>query len=152
MKRPKLAKVPKHPKKNVKRKKQPKRKKRKTKCLGNVDFTPNLAYGMSGLFFPSEIVERRGGQVETHRSLKAECPGSILGGRQFFILISSVIYFFFTHFLQCCKLTFFFKSWIQVSVGIPLSTACCHSQTLRDSRCSSLCLAHGRFKEIWSSS
>ena len=23
----------------------------------------------------------------------------------------------------------------------------CHSQTLRDSRCSSLCLAHGRFKD-----
>ena len=33
-------------KKNVKRKKQPKRKKRRTKCLGNVDFTPNSAYGI----------------------------------------------------------------------------------------------------------
>ena len=78
-------------KKNVKRKKQPKRK---TKCLGNVNFTPNSAYGISGLFFPSEIIERRGGHVEKHRSLKTECPGSILGGRQFFILISSVIYIF----------------------------------------------------------
>ena len=53
------------PKKNVKRKKQPKRKKRRTKCLGNVDFTPNSAYGISGLFFPSEIIERRGGHVVT---------------------------------------------------------------------------------------
>ena len=49
---------------------------------------------ISGLFFPSEIIERRGGHVETHGSLKTECPGSILGGRQFFILISSVIYIF----------------------------------------------------------
>ena len=57
-------------------------------------FTPNSAYGISGLFFPSKIIERRGGHVETHRSLKTECPGSILGGRQFFILISSVIYIF----------------------------------------------------------
>ena len=81
-------------KKNVKRKKQPKRKKRRTKCQGNVDFTPNSAYGISGLFFPSKIIERRGRHVETHRSLKTECPGSILGGRQFFILISSVIYIF----------------------------------------------------------
>ena len=24
---------------------------------GNVDFTPNWAYGISGLFFPSEIIE-----------------------------------------------------------------------------------------------
>ena len=63
--------------------------------LGNVDFAPNSTYGISGLFFPSEIIERRGGHVETHRSLKTECPGSILGGRQFFILISSVIYIFF---------------------------------------------------------
>ena len=47
-----------------------------------------------GLFFPSEIIERRGGHLETHRSLKTECPGSILGGRQFFILIFSVIYIF----------------------------------------------------------
>ena len=87
-------------KKNLKHKKQPKRKKRRTKCLGNVDFTPNSAYGISGLFFPSEIIERRGGHVETHRSLKTEWPGSVLGGRQFFILlISSVIYIFFSHFL-----------------------------------------------------
>ena len=77
-----------------KRKKQPKRKKRRTKCLGNVDFTPNSSYGISGLFFPSEIIRRRGGHVETHRSRKTECLGSILGGRQFFILISSVIYIF----------------------------------------------------------
>ena len=61
----------------------------------NVDFTPNSAYGICGLFFPSEIIERRGGQVETHRSLKTEYPGSILGGRQFFIFISSVMYTFF---------------------------------------------------------
>ena len=99
--RPKLAKLPKHPKKkNVKRKKQPKRKKRRTKCLGNVDFTPNSAYGISGLFFSSEIIERRGGHVETHRSLKSECQSSILGGRQFFILISSVIYIFFPIFIM----------------------------------------------------
>ena len=37
--------------------------------------------------------------METHRSLKAECPGSILGERQFFIFISSVIYFFFPIFI-----------------------------------------------------
>ena len=37
--------------------------------------------------------------METHRSLKIECSGSILGGRQFFILISSVIYIF-SHFLR----------------------------------------------------
>ena len=55
---------------------------------------PNSAYGISGLFFPSEITERRGGHVQTHRSLKTECPGSIFGGRQFFILISSIIYIF----------------------------------------------------------
>ena len=73
-------------KKNLKRKKQPKRKKRRTKCLGNVDFTPNSAYGISSLFFPSEIIERRGGHVETHRSLKTVCPGSVLGGRQFFYI------------------------------------------------------------------
>ena len=87
-------------KRNVKRKKQPKRKKRRTKCPGNVDFTPNSAYGINGLFFPSEIIERRGGHVETHRSLKTECPGSILGGRQFFILIFSVIYIFFPFFIM----------------------------------------------------
>ena len=68
-----------------------------------VDFTPNSAYGISGLFFPSEIIERRGGHVETHRSLKTEFPGSILGGRQLFIL--SIVYYyicnihFFPHFL-----------------------------------------------------
>ena len=61
------------------------------KCI----FRSNSAYGISSLFFTSEIIERRGGHVETHRSLKTECPGSILGGRQFFILISSVIYIFF---------------------------------------------------------
>ena len=33
------------------------------------------------------------------------------------------------------------------SVGISVSTACCHSQTLRDSRWSSLCSAHGRFED-----
>ena len=32
--------------------------------------------------------------METHRSLKTECPGSTFGGRQFFIFISSVIYIF----------------------------------------------------------
>ena len=81
-------------------KKKVKRKKRGTKCLGNVDFTPNSAYGISGLLFPSEIIERCGGHVETHRSLKTECSGSILGGRQFFILISSVLNIHFSpHFL-----------------------------------------------------
>ena len=52
--------------------------------LGNVEVTPNSAYGISGLFFPSEIIERRGGLVETHTSLKTECPGSNFGRRQFF--------------------------------------------------------------------
>ena len=33
--------------------------------------------------------------MERHRSLKTKCPGSILGGRQFLILISSVIYIIF---------------------------------------------------------
>ena len=32
--------------------------------------------------------------METYGSLKTECPGSIFGGRRFFILISSVIYIF----------------------------------------------------------
>ena len=56
---------------------------------------PNSAYGISGLFFPSEIIEQRGGHVETHRFLKTECPGSNFCGRQFFIVISSVIYIYF---------------------------------------------------------
>ena len=90
-----MAKLPKHPKKKKRETKETtKTKERRTKCLGNVDVTPNSAYGISGLFFPSEIIERRGGHVETHRSLKTGCPGSILGGRQFFILISSVILIF----------------------------------------------------------
>ena len=67
--------------------------------LGNVEFTPNSAYGISGLFFPSEIIERRGGHVEMHRSLKTECPGSILGGRQFFYINFFCNIHFFPHFL-----------------------------------------------------
>ena len=62
--------------------------------LRNVDFTPNSAYGISGLFLSSGITERRGGHVEMHRSLKTDCPDSILAGRQFFVLISSVMYIF----------------------------------------------------------
>ena len=65
---------------------------------GNVDFTPNSTY-----VFPSETIERRGGHVETHRSLKTECLGSILGGRQFFILISFVIYIFFPIFYNAAN-------------------------------------------------
>ena len=87
-------------KKNRETKETTKRKEQRTKCLGNVEFTPNSAYGITGLFFPSEIIEQRGGHVETHRSLKTECPDSILGGRQFFILISSVIYIFRPFFIM----------------------------------------------------
>ena len=44
--------------------------------------------------------------METHRSLKTECPGSILGGRQFFFIsISSVIYIFSPIFTRECNET-----------------------------------------------
>ena len=49
-------------------------------------FHSKFVLWLSGLFYPSEIIERRGDHVETHRSLKTECPGSIFGGRQFFLL------------------------------------------------------------------
>ena len=38
-------------------------------------------------------------------------------------------------------------SWVHVSVGISMSTACSVAQTLRDSRWFSLCLEHGRFED-----
>ena len=82
-------------KKNVKRKKQPKRKERRTKRSRKCRVHSKFGLWYKWLIFPVRIIERRGGHVETHRSLKTECPGSNLGGRQFFfILISSVIYIF----------------------------------------------------------
>ena len=62
-------------------------------------FHSKSAYGISGLFFPSEIIERRGGHVETHRSLKTECPGFDSWWETIFYINFFCNIHFFPHFL-----------------------------------------------------
>ena len=46
----------------------------------------------------------RGGHLEMHRSLKTDCLGSILGGRQFFVLIFFCNIHFFPIFSTECTI------------------------------------------------
>ena len=81
-------------KKKRKTKETTKTKEREDEMSRKCRFHSKFGLWYKLVIFPSKIIERRGGHMETHRSLKTECLGSILGGRQFFIFISSVIYIF----------------------------------------------------------
>ena len=68
--------------------------------------------------------------METYRSLKTECPGSICGGRHFFILISFLIYIFSHFFYNAVNFkTFFLVMDTSFRGNSLVNSLLCHSNS-----------------------